>query len=116
MELTDLALQYGSLAGLAAVITVLVNIGKSAGVVKDGQAPTYSLVLNLIGFAVMSLLGVFNPEFDEQGVNVVAQQVADIALSILGLITQLKVSPATHEAVKGVPLVGKSFAKKNGQE
>ena len=110
MELTDLALQYGSLAGVAAFVAVLINIGKTIGVVKDGSSQQWSLALNVIGFLGFIALGVFTPDISIEGLDQNAATLANILLSLLGLFVQLGVSRGTHNTLKGLPLVGKSFS------
>jgi uncharacterized membrane protein len=45
----SLVVQWGSLLGFAAVIAVVINLLKLAGVVKDDTAQIWSVELNLPG-------------------------------------------------------------------
>ena len=112
MGLSDLVLQYGSLAGVAAFVSALINVGKALNVVQDGQAPMYSLVLNVVGFAGFALLGVFAPTIEVAGINTAAGAIAQAALYILGLVLQLGTSRSAHENIlKGTKFIGTSHSK-----
>ncbi len=106
----ELIAQYGGLVGVAAVVGLLVNVLKSAGVVQDGQAQTWSAGFNLVGMAGMLALKVFQPDFDFAGMDAQAAQFASVAAVVVGYILQLLSSKATNSAVRGVPIVGKSFS------
>ena len=67
MDIVTVTGQFAALAGFGAVIALLVNIGKALGVVKDGQAQNFSLVLNLAGVAALVALRVFTPDLDVAG-------------------------------------------------
>ncbi|MEM5774513.1 MAG: hypothetical protein AAGU05_05880, partial [Anaerolineaceae bacterium] len=64
MDFSDLLTQWSALVGLAALIAVLINLLKLAGLVKDGDAQTWSAALNLLGMAALFLLKVIRPKFD----------------------------------------------------
>lgn len=109
MQLTDLVLQLGSLVGVGTLITVIVNLLKLTGAVKDGQAANWSTGLNLIGLAVLFVIGIYKPQFDLGQADAVAAQVAQILTLVFGLVVQLWSSKGSHGLLRGVPLVGKSF-------
>ncbi len=109
MELQELFTGWTSLVGFAALIAVLINILKLAGVVKDGTAQTWSAGFNLAGLMVLFVLRVFHPELDLSGFDRQAGALAEVAMVLIGYITQLFSSRLTHLALKNVPLVGKSF-------
>jgi hypothetical protein len=107
--LPELVAQFLALGGVAAVIALLINVGKRAGWIKDGQATSASLLLNLVGLVGLGLLRVFAPDFDIAGLDGIAAQIAEAGTILLGLVWQLFISRQTHEQVKGVPVIGKSF-------
>lgn len=111
MEINALVLQLAALAGFGALVAALVNIGKQIGIVKDGQAPTYSTGLNLIGLVVLFALKVFAPEVSVEGLDATAAQVAQLLTVAFGLIVQLGGAQFAHGLLRGVPVVGKSFSK-----
>jgi len=108
MDLNSLASQFASLAGVAALITVVINIFKTFGIVKDGTAQTWSIILNLVGLIVLVYLRVFQPNVDIAGVDQQADSLANILIGILGFVVQIGSSKGTHSLLSGVPLVGKS--------
>jgi len=113
MDLLSLATQFLSLAGVGLLVAVLINVGKTAGLVKDGTAPTWSLGINLAGLVALFVLKVFAPQVDVSNLDSVAGQVAQILTIAVGLFVQLGGSRLGHELVKNIPLIGKSFTPKN---
>lgn len=104
-----------SLGGVAAFIAALVNAGKAVGVVQDGQAPTYSLLANVVLFVVVALVGVFAPTTDLKGLDGIAKQLADILILVLGLATQLGLTKQFAQILKGLPLIGFSHSDVKGE-
>ena len=80
---------FGSLAGIAAFITCLINIGKTVGLVKDGQASDYSLGLNLLGMVILFLVGVAKPDVNIQGLDSQAGIIASVLMLVFGYFWQL---------------------------
>jgi len=102
--------QLGALAGWAALVAVLINIGKLAGLVKDGQAGKYNLFLNLGGLVALTILKVFAPDVDILVLDSFAAQIAQVLVSILALVGMLGFSKISHLAVKHLPVIGKSYS------
>lgn len=112
MELPDITMlfsQWTALIGFGALIAVLINIGKALKIVKDGTATIWSTGLNLIGFIVLVVLRVVQPDFSFESLDPVAQNIATVLSSIFGIILQLLGSYGTHTRLAGVPVIGKSF-------
>lgn len=107
----NLISDWVGLAGVAALIALLINIGKTAGLIKDGQAGTVSAGLNLLGLAGMFALRVFAPDADIPAIDAQLSSFAQVGLVVLTYVSQLLVSKGAHLAVKGVPVIGKSFDK-----
>lgn len=103
--------EWVGLAGVAALIALLINVGKTAGVIKDGQAGTVSAGLNLLGLAGLLALKVFAPDTSVIEIDTQLSRFAEVGLVLLTYISQLLVSKGAHLAVKGVPVIGKSFDK-----
>lgn len=101
--------QWPSLVGIAALITVLVNIGKSVGLVTDGEATRWVAGLNILGMVVLILLKIFQPQWAVLYLDSVAGVIAQVMIILSGFALQLVTSYLTHQSIRGVPVVGKSF-------
>ena len=110
VDLPSLLTQFMALAGVGALVALIVNILKTAGVVKDGDAPTWATGLNLAGLVLLFFLKVFAPAADIGQLDGLAATIAQIGVLVLGLITQLLGSKLGHIAVRGAWLIGKSYS------
>ena len=104
----ELLVEWSTLLGFAALITVVVNTGKKIGLVKDGQAKNWSAGLNLIGLAALLMTRVIWPELDVAWLDDQARQMAEVAAVVIGYVIQLWGSQAVHEILRGLPLIGKT--------
>ncbi len=111
-EIYNLVLSFGTLAGFAAFVAVLINVLKTFGVVKDGQAPKWSAILNLVGLVGLTVAKIVWPDLGINHVDAVAGMVAGILVVVLGYVMQIVVSSKTHTALSEahIPLIGKSFS------
>jgi len=110
IDLPSLLTQFMALAGVGALVALVVNILKTAGVVKDGDAPTWATGLNLAGLVLLFFLKVFAPAADIGQLDGLAATIAQIGVLVLGLITQLLGSKLGHIAVRGTWVIGKSYS------
>lgn len=112
----DLLLQWGGLAGFAALIALLINVLKSVGVVKNDTAPTWSAGFNLVGLALLLATKTFKPELDMSAVDSQVMDFVNVGVVVFSYVLQLLMSKGTHFAVRGVPVIGKSdtFDKQAG--
>jgi hypothetical protein len=110
MDMGSLLATFYSLAGVSAVIALLVNTLKVLGVVKDGSAPIWSAGFNLLALVLLFALGVINPGADLVQVDSFLAQAAQIGGALLALVAQLWGSRLTHAAVRGIPVVGMSYS------
>ena len=106
----NIVAQFLALAGFAALISVIVNILKTVGVVKEDDAIKWVGGGNLIGILVMYGFRIFNSSFDFSGLDPTMMEISTVATFILSYVAQLGISKLTHIAVKGLPGVGKSFS------
>lgn len=117
VDIDALVSSLPGLAGVAALITLLVNVGKRFGLVKDGQAPTWSAGLNLlalIGLFIAQVTGYTNliPIIDEQ-----AGSLALALSAVLAFVFQLFASRIAHDnALAGAPLIGTSHSGRQAGE
>jgi len=86
--LQELIVQFGTLAGVAALVAALVNVAKVFGL-PDGSAPKLSAGLSLAAFAVLVGLKVFAPDVDVLALDAQAADFAVAALYVLGFIVQM---------------------------
>lgn len=110
-QIFGLVLSFGSLVGVAAVITVVINTLKHFGVVQDGTAQNWSAGLNLGALAILIALRIFRPDISLAFLDETAGRVAEVGLVILGYVMQLGISQSTHDKVRDIPIVGKTFTE-----
>lgn len=105
----NLELALGVLAGLVglpALWSIIIDLLKFAGVVKDGNAGRWSAA-----FSILSIVGVlvvvnFFPSLDVAGIDKLLLEIAQFAGIILTLLTQIFVAKGTHAiTVSVVPSV-----------
>jgi len=102
--------QFFGLAGVGGLVALAVNVGKSAGWIKDGQAPTYKTIINLVLFVAFVVLRIFKPDVDMAGLDGNAATLAEIGMLALGFVVQNFGSLAGHKSVRGAALIGKSYS------
>jgi len=102
---------WSALAGVAALIALVINVLQHFPLGEDGKAQSWSAALNLIAMAVFLGLKIYNPQVDLAGIDAEIAKVAQMALIILGYVAQLGISKGTHAALRGVPVLGKSYSE-----
>ena len=100
--------EVGTLLGFAAFVMVLVNILKYFGVVKDGTADKWVAGLNLLGILLLYFTRLVRPEFDVLPVDATLKEVAVVGTAILSYVIMIGGSRLSYEAVRNLPLIGKS--------
>ena len=110
MDVVTLFADFVKLAGLAGVSTVLINVAKTFGVVKDGQAPGLVVIGNAVLFLVFTVLKVFSPALDWGAVDSNVTLASNLLLGLVALLAQMGLSKAWHFSLKGLPFIGKSFS------
>ncbi len=103
--------QFLGLAGVSALIAALVNVLKTFGVLKDGQAPKVALVLSVAGFVALVAFQVFLPSVNVSGLDYQASLIAEKLVYILGFAVQMGLPALFHRFFVDaeLPIVGKSF-------
>lgn len=80
--------EYVALAGLSSVIMLVVEVLKRLGVIPDGQASRWTSLGNIVGFAVLAVVGIFGIDFatntDIQNVLDLLTRIGQGILAILG--------------------------------
>jgi len=100
---------FTGLAGLGALISMLVNVGKTLGWVKDGMGDKVFKILNLVAFVAVAVVYIFVGDFEWSGVDSVFQLIA----TVLGFVVQSLAGKATYVAVRGTPVIGYSHSEKS---
>ena len=95
------------LGGLGGFISILVNVLKRFGIVKDGSATKWVQGLNLFAFVGVSIVYFMNYAVDWNFVN----SVLIYGTTVLGFVVQMLGSSVTYTSVKGLPLIGYSYPK-----
>lgn len=104
----NILLELSALIGFAAFVSVLVNVLKAVGVVKDGYADKWVAGFNLAGVLALFVVRLFIPDFDPLLIDSTLKEVAVIGAYILSFVSMLLGSKLTYLAVRGLPLIGKS--------
>lgn len=107
----NILIQIGGLIGVAAAIAALINVGKTFGLVKDGDAGAWSAALNLVALAVLVALKLYRPDIDLEKVDVQVGAFAQVIGLLLSYIVQIKAAKQVHLELSSahVPVVGKSY-------
>lgn len=115
--LNELVTLFLSLAGFGAFITLVVNILKLVGVVKDGTADLWVKYLNLAGLVIVGVLFFAAPDaipFVDRILGLLAE-LGGVLLPILALVLGWPIanfaSEKTYGKIKGVKLLGYSNTK-----
>lgn len=94
------------LAGLGSLISILVNLGKLVGIVKDGTSDMWFKGLNLLAFIAVAIVYWVNVPVDFGQVD----EVLKVLASVLGLVVQLFGGKVAYNTIKGTPFVGFSYS------
>jgi hypothetical protein len=107
---SDVVIEFASLVGFAALVTVIVNILKYFKVVQDYDAPSWVAGANMIGLiALIVYRTLICKDCDITGADSTLATLANILAYILAFIVQLGVSKIAHLAARGTPLIGTSY-------
>jgi hypothetical protein len=100
-----------SLGGFAALVTCLINAGKTWNLIPDGKAPAVSLSLNLVGLVGLAVLQLSGKSDLVPVIDANAGALAQALTAVLALVYQLYISRVAHTgALAGVPVIGKSYS------
>lgn len=102
--------EFVALVGFAALVSFLVNLLKTFGVVKDGTSAKWVAGFNLAGLLALGVLRIFLPQFDVKPIDTALGSVAVIGMYILDYVIMLLGSKLTYFGVKGLPVIGKTYS------
>ena len=111
--MVEMLAQYVGLAGIGALIAVLVNLVKYTGVIADGDSLKWASAFNMVGFAAYWAVGLFNPDLLADNIGTVdeaAGMIASAASIIIAIVIQFGSSPAVQNILRGIPVIGKSLS------
>jgi hypothetical protein len=108
-----LMVQILSLAGMSALIAVIINTLKYFGVIKDGKASGVSAILNFFALFALVALKIYRPDILLEDIDIQLSFLAQILGLLLTLITQFGISFKVHEFLKNavIPIWGKSYSE-----
>jgi len=89
----------GSLAGVFALIALLINILKWAGAVNDGTAGKWSAAINLVVLIAVAVIFKLYPSFDFAGVDAQIAEFARVAAILFAYIVQIVGTKQVHKAM-----------------
>jgi hypothetical protein len=107
----DLVTMFQSLTGVALLISAIINALKTTGIIKDGDAPAWSVGFNLAGMVLLFGLQIAGkadlvPVLDTQ-----ANGLSQVLTVILSFAYQIFVTRISHENVlSGLPVIGKTYS------
>jgi len=102
----QIATIIASLGALGGVISMLVNVLKSFGVIKDDQSEKWVGIINLIVYIIVAVIFFLNVPADWAQVN----GYLEVAAVILGYLVQILGSKLAYPLLKGTPAIGYSYS------
>jgi hypothetical protein len=114
MDINQLFPLFAALVGFPAIVAAGINTAKYFGLLTDGQAPAVVFWVNLVGFVGVGVAYFTGnlpllSQIDSQ-----LGSVSAFLLSFVAFVSQLKGANAYHAALRGSPVIGKSFTKSYG--
>ena len=103
--INDLFSLIAPYAGFAALVAVLVQLGKQYGLVADGDAGKWSAALNLLGGVVVYAVSKFVVGFDFIGADNVLGEVANILTAVFAFVAQVGGSKVFYLILKSAGVV-----------
>ena len=96
------------LAGLGGFISILVNVLKLLGIVKDGTSEIWVQGFNFVAFVAVAVIYFLQVPVDWGQID----GILVFATTVLGFVVQMFGSKLTYSATRGLPVIGFSFSKK----
>ena len=96
------------MAGLGAFTSMLINLLKVMGLVKDGQADKAFKIADLIVFVVVTAIYLTKTPVDWTQVD----EWLVLLTALLGYVVSVFSGEFTHDTIKGTPLIGYSYSEK----
>lgn len=116
--LESILLEFGTLLGFAAFVSMLINVGKmihwrdkegnTVYLIPDGTADKWIAGLNLAGVIALYIIRLVIPEFDVLQVDTLLGEIALAGTYLLGFVLMLVGSKITYFGTRGLPVIGTS--------
>ena len=106
--LEEIMLLLAGLAGLGGLISVLVNLLKAIGVVKDGTSERWVQGFNLLAFVAVAIVYFTKIQVDWAQID----GWLSVLATFIGFVVQLFGSKVTYVVTKGAPVIGFSYSNK----
>ena len=110
--LEEILMIIAGMAGLGAFVSMLINLLKAIGLVKDGQSEKAFKIADLVVFVVVMVLHLTRMPIDWAQVD----QWLILLTALLGYVVSVFSGEFTHETIKGTPLVGYSYSENKPKE
>lgn len=107
--LEDILRLFAGLAGLGGLISVLVNLLKAIGLVKDGTSEQWVQGFNLVAFIAVAVVYFMKVQVDWAQID----GWLEVLATFLGFVVQLFGSKVTYAVTRGAPVIGFSYSKQN---
>ena len=96
------------MAGLGAFTSMLINLLKVAGLVKDGQGDKAFKIADLVIFVIVAIIYLTKTPIDWAQVD----EWLVLLTALLGYVVSVFSGEFTHDTIKGTPLIGYSYSEK----
>jgi len=106
--LEEILLIIAGLAGLGGFVSILINLLKLIGLIKDGQSNVWYQSISLIIFVAVAVVYFIKAPVDWATVDGWLK----LLTSVLGFVVQILGGQLTYTALKGAPVVGFSYSEK----
>jgi hypothetical protein len=114
-EIINVGTILATLAGVSALISVLVNVLKYYNCIPDGSGGRVFALLNLLAFIGLSAARIFAPQYSLAYLDGIASQIATIALFATGYLFQLGSGQVAYGIVgkADIPILSHSTTSTN---
>lgn len=102
---------FGTLVGFSAFVSMLVGVLKFFGVVKDDTSAKWVAGFNLVGVLALYGLKLFQPDYPVGGIDSILAEIAVVGAYIMSFVVMIFGSKFTYSALRGLPVIGKSFSE-----
>ena len=95
------------MAGLGAFTSMLINLLKAIGLIKDGQGDKAFKIADLIVFVAVTVVYLLKVQVDWAQVN----EWLVLLTALFGYVVSVFSGKFTHETIKGTPVIGYSYSE-----